>query len=228
MKGKPYLSFYIRKFLTEFLPNERGLKQNTLLSYGDALKLFLHYCDNCLQLKVDELLCEQVDREMVLKFLDHLEQERECKPQTRNTRLAALKTFSYYVGCEVPECLENSRKILGISKKKVPHKNAEYLDAEEYKAILDTVEIASRNGKRDLALLSLMHNTGGRVQEIVDIKLGDLRLDAAAQVILTGKGGKQRVCPLWNETIEAIQDCLAQRKPKHKDENPSTIFFSLI
>ncbi len=215
---KPYLSIYVRKFFTEFLPNEKGLEENTILSYKDALKLLLQYCDNNLHLKVDELLSQQIDREIVLGFLDYLEQERGCKPNTRNTRLAALKTFFYYVGREVPECLENRRKILAISIKKVPHENAEYLDAEEYKTILNTVDITKRNGKRDKALLMFMHNTGGRVQEVVDINLGDLRLDSASQVILTGKGAKKRICPLWKETVEAIQDYLSERKSKQKDE----------
>ncbi len=219
MKRKRYLSYHIRQFLVQFLPHERGLSDNTILSYRDALKLLLRFCDQYLHLKVDELLCEQIDRETVLKFLDYLEQERDCTPKTRNSRLAALKTFFYYVGCEVPECLDNSQKIGSIAIKKVPHKNAEYLDTEEYKAILGSIEITSRNGKRDLALLRLMHNTGARVQEIVDIKLGDLRLDAVGQIILTGKGDKQRVCPLWKETVEAIQAYLAERKPRSKDEN---------
>jgi len=60
----------------------------------------------------------------------------KCTPQTRNARLAALKTFFYYLGREVPECLDNSRKIASIPQKKVPHKTAEYLDPPELKAIL--------------------------------------------------------------------------------------------
>ena len=64
-----------------------------------------------------------------------------------------------------------------------------------------------------------MHNTGVRVQEIVDIKLNDLRLDAASQIKLTGKGKKQRVCPLWEETIEAVNAYISVRKPKQEAEH---------
>ena len=63
-----------------------------------------------------------------------------------------------------------------------------------------------------------MHNTGARVQEIVDIKLTDLRLDAASQIKLTGKGKKQRVCPLWEDTIEAVKAYISVRKPKRDTE----------
>ena len=95
----------------------------------------------------------------------------------------------------------------------------DYLDPDEVKAIMDSIDAASRNGIRDKALLMLMHNTGARVQEIVDIKLDDLRLDAASQIKLTGKGKKQRVCPLWEETIDALKAYISVRKPKQQDDN---------
>lgn len=102
--------------------------------------------------------------------------------------------------------------------KKVPHKTAQYLDTDEFNAILTGIDIASRNGVRDKALFLLLYNTGARVQEVVDIELNDLRLDAAGQVRLTGKGNKQRACPLYPETIEALQAYIAIRKPKQKDD----------
>jgi len=219
MKQKKYLSYYIRFFLIQFLSNERGLSVNTILAYRDALKLLLKYCADYMKIKVDKLPCDQIDDEIVRKFLDYLEQVRGCTPSTRNARLAALKTFFYYLGCEVPESLDNSQKINAIPQKKVPHKTVDYLDPDELDAIIDSIDIATRNGLRDKALLLLMHNTGARVQEIVDIKLNDLRLDAASQVKLTGKGEKERVCPLWKDTIDAIKAYISERKPKQDNEN---------
>jgi len=63
-----------------------------------------------------------------------------------------------------------------------------------------------------------MYNTGARVQEVVDVQLEDLRLDSASQVKITGKGNKQRVCPLWEETITAINDYLLERNASAEDE----------
>jgi integrase/recombinase XerD len=219
MKQNQYLSYYIRLFLIQYLSNERGLSENTILAYRDALKLLLKYCADNLKIKIEKLPCDQIDDEIVRKFLDYLEQERGCTPNTRNARLAALKTFFYYLGYEVPQCLDNSRRISAIPQKKTAHKMIDYLDPDELNAIMDSIDTASRNGIRDKALLLLMYNTGARVQEIVDIKLNDLRLDAASQVKLTGKGKKQRVCPLWEETIEAVKACISVRKPKQQDDN---------
>ncbi len=218
MKQTQYLSYYICLFLIQFLPNEKGLSINTIVSYRDALKLLMKYVDEYFGLKVDSLSVHTIDDDTVRKFLDYLEEIRKCTPQTRNARLAALKTFFYYLGREVPECLDNSRKIASIVQKKVPHKAVEHLDPPELKAILDTVDVAARNGFRDKALLLFMYNTGARVQEVVDVRLEDLRLDSASQVKLTGKGNKQRVCPLWEETIVAINDYLLKRDPSNEDE----------
>jgi site-specific recombinase XerD len=170
-------------------------------------------------MKIDQLRCDQIDDQIVRKFLDYLEQDRGCKPNTRNARLAALKTFFYYLGQQVPQCLDNSQRISAIPQKKTAHTMVDYLDTDEFKLIMDRIDAASRNGIRDKALLLLMYNTGARVQEIVDIKLDDLRLDAASQIKLTGKGKKQRVIPLWQDTIEAVSDYILVRKPKLEDEH---------
>jgi len=94
----------------------------------------------------------------------------------------------------------------------------DYLDTNELKAIIDSIDVSGRNGIRDKAMILLMYNTGARAQEIVDIKLNDLRLDAASQIKLTGKGKKERVIPLWKDTIEAVIAYISVRKPKEEDE----------
>ena len=81
-------------------------------------------------------------------------------------------------------------------------------------ANLDAVDRNSRTGIRDKALLLLFYNTGARVSEIVDLKLHDVCLDGAGQVHLLGKGKKHRNCPLWPETVTALQAYLEQRSPK--------------
>jgi site-specific recombinase XerD len=61
MKQKIYLSHYIRLFLIQFLSNERGLSENTILAYRDALKLLLKYCAQYLKIKIDKLPCDRID-----------------------------------------------------------------------------------------------------------------------------------------------------------------------
>jgi site-specific recombinase XerD len=221
--NRAYLSHYIRLFLTQFLPHEKGLSENTILAYRDSMKLLLLYCTDHLKLRVDDLHCDAMDEPCITRFLNWLEAERKCSASTRNSRLAALKTFFKYLARHVPECVDESRKILAIPKKKTPHKPAEYLEQSELQSILNSIDTASVNGLRDKALLLFMYNTGARVQEVVDVTIGDLRLDAAAQVKLTGKGKRQRVCPLWQETVDAIKEYLSQ-KTKAQTGTDDTLF----
>jgi integrase/recombinase XerD len=81
-------------------------------------------------------------------------------------------------------------------------------------AVLDAVDVNSRTGMRDMALLMLLYNTGARVSEIVALDLDDLRLDDSAQIRLIGKGRKERSCPLWAETVTVLNSYLHQRAPK--------------
>jgi integrase/recombinase XerD len=214
----PALTHYIRLFLTDYLPNERGLSDNTLLAYKDALKLLLRYLDTQLKRKIDQLDCQAINAQTIRTFLDYLEKQRHCSANTRNARLAALKSFFYFLGRQRPECLDISHQVSLIALKKTPHKSVDYLEAEELNAILDSVDVHSRNGLRDKALLLFMYNTGARAQEIADLKTEHVRFDAAAQVRLTGKGNKQRLCPLWPETLAALEDYLALRTSNNSDE----------
>ena len=105
-------------------------------------------------------------------------------------------------------------QIRAIPLKRAEHKTVDYLNENEMQAVLDTVDVNSRTGMRDMALLMLLYNTGARVSEIVALDLDDLRLDDSAQVRLIGKGRKERSCPLWAETVTVLNSYLHQRAPK--------------
>jgi site-specific recombinase XerD len=168
---------------------------------------------------VDKLNIEDLDYKLMLAFLDYIEAERLCSARTRNARLAAIGTFFNFIGREEPSLLEQSRKIRTIPQKHTEHKTIDYLDEDEIQAMLNSVDPNSRTGIRDKALLLMLYNTGARVQEIVDLKIADLRLDSSGQVKLLGKGKKQRACPLWPEVVDAINDYLEHRNPKDPNED---------
>ena len=86
-----------------------------------------------------------------------------------------------------------------------------YLDRKEMKALLTMPRPSHKLGLRDLALLTFLYNTGARVSEAVSRSIKDIRFETPAQVHILGKGRKERACPLWPETVEAIQAYLDQR-----------------
>jgi integrase/recombinase XerD len=205
---------FIKRFFSHYLPVQKGLAANTILAYRDAIKLLLCYASDTLGKNVEELCVEHIEEPLVLDFLDHLENTRGCTPRTRNARLAAIRALFSFIAREEPSLLVHCQKIRTIPIKRTKHKTVDYLEENEMQALLDSVDINARNGVRDKAMLLLLYNTGARVSEIVQLKLADLRLDAAPQVRLQGKGNKDRSCPLWPETVEALQDYLKQRTAK--------------
>jgi site-specific recombinase XerD len=216
----PVLANSIKRFFSHYLPVQRGLAANTILAYRDALKLLLCYAADRRKKSVEALSVEDLDEPLVLAFLDHLETVRGCCPKTRNARLAAIRTFFGFLAREEPSLLLHCQAIRAIPLKRTEHKTIDYLEEKETQAMLDAVDLNSRTGMRDNALLLLLYNTGARVSEIVGLNVTDLRLDDAPQVKLLGKGKKHRSCPLWPETAEALKAYLQQRAPKDPGREP--------
>lgn len=208
------LANFMKHFFSHYLPVQRGLSINTVMAYRDAVKILLCYAADTLKTSVDELAVEDITEPLVLGFLDHLEQVRGCSARSRNARLAAIRSLFDFIAREEPVLMLQCRQIRAIPLKRTEHKTIDYLEEKEMQAVLDAVDINSRTGIRDRALLLLLYNTGARVSEIVDLELDCLRLDDSAQIKLMGKGRKERSCPLWPETVTALEAYLKHRNPK--------------
>lgn len=208
------LANYMKRFFSHYLPVQKGLSVNTIHAYRDAIKLLLCYAADTLGLPVDRLVVQDITEKVVIAYLDYVEQDRKCSPNTRNARLAAIRSLFAFIAREEPALLQQCQRIRAIPLKRTQHQTVDYLEEKEMQAILDAVDSNSRTGIRDRALLFLLYNTGARVSEIVELKLHDLRLDGAGQVHFLGKGKKHRSCPLWPETVTALQAYLEQRSPK--------------
>lgn len=196
----------VQDFFEKHLAIERNASRNTILAYRDALRLFLSYAAQRFECTVDQLDHQILEVEVVRSFLGWLETQRNCGARTRNQRLAAIKTFVRYVAAVAPEHLERCRRIRELPPARFEQPEVEYLEEEELREIVKAV-----TQRRDTALLLLMYNTGARVQEIVDLDVADLRLDPVPVVTLKGKGRKQRTCPLWDRTVAALNQWLAER-----------------
>lgn len=204
----PFVSLqsHVQNFFQKHLTVERNASRNTLLSYRDGLKLFLSHAADQKSVEVDQLDHTALDGDLILSFLEWLETERRCGARTRNQRLAAIKAFARYLASVAPEHLERCRRIRELRPAAFEKPEVEYLDIEEIAELLKATSC-----RRDRALLLLLYNTGARVQEIVDLDLDDFRRDPVAIVTFEGKGRKQRTCPLWNRTREAIDQWLIER-----------------
>lgn len=200
------LAFTLKGFLAEHLPQVRGTSPHTILSYRDALKLLLRFLVQTRGIPVSDLELEDIGVNEVIAFLEHLERHRQNRVGTRNSRLAAIHSFFRYVAGVRPEYLELGQRILTIPFKRDSMRSIEYLEFEEIKEVLGAVNLARAEGRRDYALLTLMFNTGARVQEVLELRTKDCQLSRPFSVRLRGKGRKERLCPLWPETAQLLRE----------------------
>ncbi len=219
MKNQTHLiADYLKPFLLHFLPLEKGVSHNTVLSYRDTIKLLLCFAGDTLHRSVDGLTVEDLNMELILAFLDYLESERGCTANTRNQRLAALRTLFKYIGRQTPELLLHAHRVCSISMKTTEDKIIEYLSSEELAAMSCSIDQNTDLGVRDYALLLLLFNTGARVSEIVNLKIDDIILTSSPKINILGKGKKPRACVLWDDTVKALRAHLELRSPRRPDD----------
>lgn len=199
----------LKGFLLDYVPLQRALSPHTVQSYRDSLKLLLQFTAGK-KGDASQLTVEHLNVEKVTAFLLNLETARGNCASTRNVRLSAIHSFFRYLGGQHPEHLEQAQRILSIPFKRTGNREIQHLDSNEIQAVLKAVDTTAANGSRDLALLSLMFNTGARVSEIVGLQIEDLRLTTPCSVLLRGKGRKERTCPIWVETATLLQRLLKQ------------------
>jgi integrase/recombinase XerD len=205
------------RFFQDYLPTLRGMSQHTIRSYRDALVLFLRFAAKRTGRRIADLDLPDFTATQIAHFLSWLQTDRGNGIATRNARLAALHTFARFLTSEQPAYLAELQRVLGVPfKRGARSAPIEYLEQTEVEALLKGIDRSTSAGRRDYALFALMFNTGARVQEILDLRPSDVRLDPPYQVRLRGKGGKVRVCPVWADTAARLR-VLAMRPASHPD-----------
>lgn len=205
------LGVAIKGFFADYLPKIRGSSPHTILNYRDSIRLCLLFLAQQKNISVADLTIENLGVEEIIAFLNYLEEDRNNQTGTRNSRLAALHSFFRYVAGIYPEVLDQCQRILNIPFKRRASRAVDYLEFDEITAVLTSVDRSKRDGRRDYALLSLMFNTGVRVQELIDLKANDFRLSKPFSVRIFGKGCRERVCPIWPETAHLLHQFLEER-----------------
>jgi len=188
---------HIAAFLQQRLPIERQASPNTCDPYALAFRLLFEYASNGLKIPPSQLQVEQIDAPLIMNFLNDLEATRGNGADSRNIRLAAIKSFMRYMEYRVPSALEQIRCILSIPTKKTDVRLVRHLTAQEMQSILDAPDPARRVGIRDRAMLHLCFAGGLRVSELVGVRVVDVRLQPEPNVLVHGKGRRERCIPLW-------------------------------
>jgi integrase/recombinase XerD len=205
------LGSILGSFFDDHLRLRKGLQQNSIRSYADALRLFLQFAARAARKKITQLDLDDLTDEVVSGFLNFLEEARHNAVASRNQRLAALRAFFEYIAKRFPQRLGQAQRVAAIPRKRTHPPETVFLERDEVEATLAALPKSGRHSLRDRTLLLFLYNTGARAQEAADLRACDLRFDPAPQANIRGKGDKWRVCPLWAETAALLKQTLATR-----------------
>jgi site-specific recombinase XerD len=208
----------LHAFFFEWMVEQRNASVHTVRSYRDTWRLFLRFVAYRRRQTVAQLTLAELTASEVSAFLHCTEKERGDTIGTRNCRLSALRSFFNFVAGREPMAIAQCSEILRIPTKRAPIHAPCYLEPEEVKAILAQPDRSTIEGQRDHALLSFLYNTGARIQEALDICPQAIRFESPACVRLYGKGRKERLCPLWPETVSLLR-ALLKRQPRADNEH---------
>jgi site-specific recombinase XerD len=196
----PSFASLVQQFFTEYLVTQRAVSPRTVACYRDALTLFLDFASRKLGKAPTVLRLVDIEPDLILAFLDHLERARNNSVRSRNLRLTALRAFLKFAGRRDVASLHVVEQALAVPMKRFERPMLGFLSREEMMAVLGQTG-SSWSSQRDHLLLAMLYNTGARVSEIIGVRVVDVVLEGAACVHLQGKGRKQRSVPLWKTTV---------------------------
>lgn len=200
----PTFPAIVQQFFTEYLVAQRAVSPRTVACYRDAITLFLDFASTRIGKEPTAMQLADITPELILAFLAHLEQERHNSVRSRNLRLTALRALLRFAGRRDVTALHTVERAMAVPMKRFERPMLGYLTRPEMLAVLGQPG-ASWTSQRDHLLLVMLYNTGGRVSEIVGVRVAEVVLDGAACVHLQGKGRKQRSVPLWKSTVLEVR-----------------------
>jgi integrase/recombinase XerD len=201
---------HIEAFLREHLARHRGASQHTCDSYAYSFLCLFEFASKRLKVTPSALLLEQLDSSLICNFLEYLETTRGNSAETRNIRLAAIRSFFRFLQHREPAALDQVRRVLAIPFKRTDTRLVPYLTQEEVQALLLAPDPTTRQGIRDRAMLHLAVCAGLRVSELTGACVDDLA-PKSTSIRVRGKGRRERALPLWQPTASAIRAWLAVR-----------------
>lgn len=219
------LSPLIHQFFAQYLPHIKGLSPHSVKTYRDAFKLFLPFAAQYHRIKIKSLRVEHISSELVLAFLNRLEQERKNLPKTRNHRLAALKSFAKMLRFISPETRHVADRILYIPQKRTQKPLIGFLYQDEILHVFETVDLRGQEGIRDYALLHLLYDSGARASEIATLNLDYFNPQQNTLAIL-GKGNRFRVIKLMPRTSKLLKLYITKYRKKPKPPYQHRLFIN--
>jgi site-specific recombinase XerD len=207
----------LETFFLERLQRQRQASPHTIAAYRDTFRLLLRFAETHLGKPPSELLLTDLDASLVAAFLDHLEQDRGNSVQSRNARLAAIRSFFRFAAGREPAHSGLIQRVLAMPQKRFDRKLVTFLSRAELDALLAAPDTATWLGRRDQVLLAVAVETGFRVSELIALRTEDFVFGVGAHVRCRGKGRKERCTPIRRHVAAPVKAWLTENHARPAD-----------
>ncbi|MDR1608824.1 MAG: site-specific integrase [Deltaproteobacteria bacterium] len=215
----------LSNYFTQHLIIAKNCSKNTINSYKDAFKQLLLFANSKMNISEKKLQIKDITKSFILDFLNWLETENNSNIRTRNQRLAVLHSFFSYVQHNEPDKIFQCQEILSIKTKKFTINSVDFLTSEDLQILLNQPNPIIKNERKHLVLLSLMYDTGARVQEICDLKVSNIIFNNNDIYIkITGKGNKTRIVPIDEKMKNLLNKYLNDFSLNNSENNDCYLF----
>lgn len=195
----------VQRFFTDRLCSQMEASRHTIAGYRDTFRLLLRFASARCNKAPTKLTVEELDVDLVADFLVHTETVRGNTARSRNTRLAAIRSFFRYVAMTDPTYLLHCQRILAMPSKRYVKREITFLNDHEIEALLAAPNRTTWAGRRDHALLVIAIQTGLRASELVNLRCGDVVFGSGVHIRCRGKGRKERCTPLHHDTAKLLE-----------------------
>ena len=201
----------LQQFFTDRLCTQMEASPNTIAGYRDTFRLLLRFVSERTGRVPTKLKIEDIDATLIGDFLIHVETLRRNTARSRNTRLAAIRSFFRFVAMNEPAYMLHCQKILAMPGKRYVRRTVAFLDRIEIDALLAAPDRTTWSGRRDHAILMVALQTGLRASELINLRRCDIVTGTGAHIRCEGKGRKHRDTPLRRETLKVLDVWLRER-----------------
>lgn len=215
---------HLTQFFYEYHVGERGASTHTIRAYSNTFTQLLTFMNEKEHIMADKLSLNDLSKKVILSFLDWLQNSRQCGNATRNQRLAALHSFFTFMQYEDTKRIGQWQEILSIKVKRQERRSVNYLSIDGIKFLLEQIPTSNKTGRRNLALIALLYDSGARVQELIDLSPSSLNLNKPYCITLFGKGNKKRIVPLQEEQVKLLQAYMAENNLNQSAFNQQPLF----
>jgi site-specific recombinase XerD len=202
-----------RKYLHEYMPLVRNLSDKSVEAYKQSLNSYIGFLKENKGFEDPDIIFDSFSRAFIIEYIELMKKDGYA-PKSINLRLTAIRSFLKYCGEVDFELKGVYADVCSIKKKKEEKRPIVYLPETATAAILSAYGVKTSKHRRNRMLLILLYDTGARIQELSNLNVSSLHLDAGNPFItLMGKGRKTRNVPLLNNAVAHLQIYLKEFHP---------------